>query len=157
MLDIYYKKENLIIENSDKKWISFNTITKEVFLDNYNVTFPWEYEKSAILLEVKEYKDNLFYNFLIDWKHVVIITEDNFELKEEISDFFWDVDLLLITWTREACKLFESIESKIVIPYWEWKDIFLNTLGQHTEEVEKYRQKWELPTDNTEIVNLQLV
>jgi hypothetical protein len=57
-------------------------------LEDYNVSFPGEYEKSAILLEVKKYKENLYYNFLIDSKHVVIITEDNIELKEEISDFF---------------------------------------------------------------------
>jgi len=156
MLDIFYKKENLIIENSDKKWISFNINTKEVFLEDYNVSFPGEYEKSAILLEVKKYKENLYYNFLIDGKHIVIITEDNIELKEEISDFFWDVDLLIIIGSKDACKLFESIEAKIVLPYGESKDIFLNTLWQHCEEVEKYKQKWELPIDNTEFINLKL-
>ena len=155
MLDIFYEKENLLIKNVEKKWISFNTETKEVFLDWYNVSFPWEYEKSNILLEVKEYKQNLFYNFLIDSKHIVIITSDSFELKEEISDFFWDVDILIITWTKQACTLFESIEAKIVIPYGEAKDIFLNTLGQHSEELDKYKQKWELPIDATEFINLK--
>jgi hypothetical protein len=155
MLDIVYKKENLLIENSDKKWISFNIESKQVTLNWYDVSFPWEYEKSNILLEVKEYKWNLFYNFLIDSKHIVIITEDNFELDEEISDFFWDVDILVITWTKEATKLFESIEAKIVLPYGESKDIFLNTIGQHTEEIDKYRQKWELPIDSTEFINLK--
>jgi hypothetical protein len=57
-------------------------------LEDYSVSFPGEYEKSSILLEVKKYKENLYYNFLIDSKHIVIITEDNIELKEEISDFF---------------------------------------------------------------------
>ena len=156
MLDIFYKKENLIIENSDKKWISFNINTKEVFLEDYSVSFPGEYEKSSILLEVKKYKENLYYNFLIDSKHIVIITEDNIELKEEISDFFWDVDLLIIIGSKEACKLFESIEAKIVLPYGESKDIFLNTLWQHPEEVEKYKQKGELPIDSTEFINLKL-
>ena len=156
MLDIFYKKDDLIIQNSDKKSIRFNIETKQVFLDDYDVTFPWEYEKSAILLEVKEYKEKLFYNFLIDGKHLVIITEDNFEIKEEISDFFWDVDILVIVSSKEACKIFESIEAKIVIPYGEAKDIFLQTLWQHTEEVSTYRQKWELPFDATEFVNLAL-
>lgn len=156
MLDIFYKKNDLIIQNSDKKEINFNIETKKVLLDWYDVTFPWEYEKSAILLEVKEYKQNLFYNFLIDWKHLVIITEDNFEIKEEISDFIWDVDILVIVSSKESYKIFENIEAKIVIPYWEAKDIFLQTLWQHTPEVSTYKQKWELPIDNTEFINLQV-
>ena len=156
MLDIFYKKNDLVIQNSDKKTIRFNIETKQVFLDEYDVTLQWEYEKSAILLEVKKYWEKLFYNFLIDGKHLVIVTEDNFEIKEEISDFFWDVDILVIVSSKESCKIFENIEAKIVIPYGEAKDIFLQTLGQHTEEVETYRQKWELPFDTTEFVNLAL-
>jgi len=156
MLDIFYKDKDLVIQNSDKKNIKFNIETKKVLLDDYDVSHPWEYEKSEILLEVKEYKENLFYNFLIDWKHLVIVSEDNFEMKEEIMDFFWDVDILIIAWTKDATKIFESIEAKIVIPYWEAKDIFLQTLGQHTEEVEEYKQKWELPFDATEFVNLKI-
>ncbi len=155
MLDIYYKWENLIIEDSIKKWISFNTNTKQVLLDSFDVSFPWEYEKSNILLEVKQYAWNLFYHFLIDSKHLVIVSEDNFELKEEISDFFGDVDILIIVWTKDSCKIFENIEAKIVVPYWESKDLFLNTLGQHIEEIEKYKQKWDLPIDTTEFVNLK--
>lgn len=156
MLDIFYEWKKLLIENSDKKLISFDTETKQVILDWFDVSSPWEYEKSNILLEVKQYLGNLFYHFLISWKHLLIVGEDNFELKEEISDFFWDVDILIIIWTKDACKLFESIEAKIVVPYGESKDIFLNTLGQHIEEVDRYKQKWELPVDNTEFVNLKL-
>jgi len=156
MLDIFYENDNLIIQNSDKKNINFDYKQKKVLLDGYDVSFPWEYEKSGILLEVKEYKDNLYYNFLIDGKHLVIITEDNFEITEEISDFFGDVDILVIVWTKEATKIFENIEAKIVIPYWEAKDIFLQSLGQHIEELDTYKQKGELPFDTTEFVNLKL-
>jgi hypothetical protein len=156
MLDFYYKNNNLIIENSSKKQISFNIETKNILLDWFDVSFPWEYEKSWILLEVKEYLWNLYYNFLNDWKHIVIITEDNFEIKEEISDFFGDVDILIIVWSKDATKIFENIEAKIVLPYWEAKDVFLNTLWQHIEELEVYKQKWELPIDTTEFINLKL-
>jgi len=156
MLDIFYKEKDLFIQNSDKKQIKFNIETKKVFLDDYDVSSAWEYEKSEILLEVKLYKDNLYYNFLIDWKHLVIITEDNFEIKEEISDFFGDIDVLVIIWTKDATKIFENIEAKIVVPYGESKDIFLQSLGQHIEEVEIYRQKWEMPFDVTEYVNLKI-
>jgi hypothetical protein len=125
-------------------------------LDSFDVTFPWEYEKSWILLEVKEYNDKLFYNFLIDWKHLVIIPDDSFEIKEDILEFFWDVDILIIKWSAASAKIFENIESKIVIPYGEAKDIFLNTLWQNIEEVNVYKQKGELPIDSTEFVNLWL-
>ena len=154
MIEVFYRKNDLVIQNSDKKEIVFDTDTRDVLLDGFDVAFPWEYEKSGILLEVKEYGENLFYNFLVDGKHVLLVSIDNFELKEKILSFFWDVDLLFIVWTKDAAKIFESIEAKIVIPYGEWKDIFLNTLSQHVEEVTNYKQKWELPFDRTEFVNL---
>lgn len=154
MLEVFYRKDDLVIQNSDKKEIVFNTLTDETVLDWFDVTFPWEYEKSGILLEVKEYGEKLFYNFLVDDKHVLIVTCDDFELKEEILKFFWDVDLLFIIWTKQAAKVFENIEAKIVVPYWEGKDLFLHALSQHTEEVKNYKQKWELPFDTTEFVNL---
>lgn len=156
MLDIFYEKKDLVIQTSTKKQIRFNIETKNVLLDSYDVSSSWEYEKSEILLEVKKYKDNLYYNFLIDGKHLVIISEDNFEIKEEIMDFFGDVDILIILWTKNATKIFENIEAKIVVPYWEAKDIFLQTLGQHSEEIETYKQKWELPFDRTEFINLKM-
>ena len=156
MLDILYKGDSLLITDSNKKSIDFDYKSNKVLLDWYDVTFPWEYEKSWILLEVKEYNNYLFYNFLIDQKHLVIITEDNFEIKESILEFLWDVDILIIKWSKDATKIFENIEAKIVIPYGEWKDLFLNSLWQQSEEVSVYKQKWELPIDNTEFVNLWL-
>lgn len=154
MLDIFYEHENLIIKNSQKNQIVFNTKNNEVFIDDFLVSYPWEYEKSSILLEVLEYQGSLFYNFLNSWKHVVIVTNDNFELKEEILSFFGDVDLLIIIWSKNSAKIFESIEAKVVIPYDEGKDVFLNTLWQHIEEVSEYKMKWELPLDATTFVNL---
>ncbi len=156
MLDVFYKDKQLFIVDWNKKDIKFDYKTNKVLLDWYDVTFPWEYEKSGILLEVKEYNDILFYNFLIDWKHLVIVTNDSFEIKEDILGFFWDVDILIIKWSKQSAKIFENIESKIVIPYWEWKDLFLNTMWQTPEEVKNYKQKWELPIDSTEFVNLWL-
>jgi len=93
------------------------------------------------LVEVKEYQEELYYNFLIDKKRLVIITKDNFELKEEILSFFGDVDVLVIIGTKESAKVFESIEAKMVIPYGESKDMFLHTLGQNVEEVKSYKVK----------------
>lgn len=154
MIEFSYKNNDLVISNKDKKTITFSPETKQVLLDGYNVTKPGEFEKSGMLLEVKEYHSNLYYSFSVDGNHLVIITEDNFELKEEILEFFWDVDVLIIVGTKEAVKKFENIEAKLVIPYGEGKDIFLNTLGQSIEEGGNFKLKHELHGDTTEFVNL---
>lgn len=155
MLEFNNDWSNLIIRNSDKKEIVLNKDTLEVLLDGFDVTYPWEYEKSWILLEVKEYGEKLYYSFQNEWNHIVIINNDTFDLKEEILTFFWDIDILIITWSKEAAKVFENIEAKMVIPYGEGKDIFLNTLWQHKEEEEVFKLKIELDWDNTEFINLK--
>ena len=96
----------------------------------------------------------LFYSFSVDWNHILFVLTDDFELKEEILSFFGDVDVLIIYWTKKAVKIFENIEARVVIPYWEGKSIFLQTLGQNTEEVSSFKLKWEYSADNTEFVNL---
>ena len=154
MIEISNKKGIITVDASNKSKITLDTTSSEVKIDDLNVVHAGEYEKSGILLEVKEYSNILFYSFMLEWNHIVIITNDSFELKEEIMSFFWDVDILIIIWTKEAAKKFESIEAKLVVPYGEWKSIFLNTLGQHIEEVSSHKLKWEYSLDNTEFVNL---
>ncbi len=155
MLNIYNENTDLIISDTWWNKITLNKDNCEVILDNFEVTYPWEYEKSWILLEVKEWQKKLFYNFLVEGVHVVIINDDTFELKEEILSFFGDVDILVIKWSKAAAKIYENIEAKVVVPYWEEKDIFLNTLWQHVEEIEEYKKKWDFHIENTEFVNLK--
>jgi len=154
MLEIKNNNWIISIENGKKTEIIFNTLENTVNIDELWVDHPWEFEKSWTLLEVKEYSEKLFYSFTVDSKHLVIITNDSFELKEEILSFFWDVDILIIVWSKESAKIFENIEARIVVPYWDWKSSFLTTLGQHTEEIDSYKIKAELPIDSTEFVNL---
>ncbi len=156
MIEISYKKPNILcVKNADKKEITFDTELRTVMMDDFNVTYQGEYEKSGNLLEVKEYTDLLFYKFLIDSKHMCIIYSDSFELKEEIVSFFWDVDILIIIWTKDAVKIFENIEAKVVVPYGAGKDIFLNTVGQHPEAVKTFKVMADLDGDRTEFVNLE--
>lgn len=157
MIEISYKNAStLTIKNSDKKEINFAFEDRKVFLEDFDVTHPGEYEKSGNLLEVKEYTDILFYKFLVDGKHLCIVTSDSFELKEEILSFFGDVDVLIIIGTKDAVKIFENIEAKVLIPYGEGKDIFLNTLGQHSEAVKVQKIGADLDGDRTEYVNLEV-
>lgn len=154
-MEIFNNKWVIEIVSNSKNKIVFDAITKLVMIDNLDVTYPWEFEKGGILLEVKEYSNNLFYSFTIDSKHLVIISNDSFDLKEEILSFFWDVDVLVIVWSRESAKIFENIEARVVIPYWEWKQTFLTTLWQHSEEVSSYKIKWDLSDDVSEFINLE--
>ena len=156
MIDISYKNPHtLVIKNADKKEVFFDFDAGKVSLEDYEVSFPGEYEKSGNLLEVKEYTDLLFYKFLIDGKHLCIVPSDSFDMKEEIIGFFWDVDVLIIKGSKESFKIFESIEAKVVIPFGDMKDIFLNTAGQHPEAVSSFKVKWDLDWDRTEFVNLE--
>lgn len=154
MLNIKYKGSELVISDGEKKEILFNIENKNTSLDWFDISYPWEYEKSWILVETKKYNEELFYNFLVDSKRLIIISSDNFELKEDILSFFGDVDVLIIIGTRESAKIFESIEAKLVIPYGESKDLFLHTLGQNIEEESSYKVKNEFSLDSTEFVNL---
>lgn len=155
MISIAYKWKDLVISNSDNKTINFSLDSESVMLDGFDVNYPGEYEKAGNLLEVKEYQDTLFFKFLVDGKHLAIITSDSFEMKEEILSFFGDIDVLVITGTKDAVKVFENIEAKAVIPYGEGKDIFLNTLGQHAEAVKVYKVGADLSGDTTAYVNLE--
>lgn len=154
MLDIIKNWNVISVKDWNKKEISFDINKNLVSIDWLDVNFPGEYEKSGILAEIKEVDSILIYSFTIDSKHVFIVPTEKLELKEEIISFFWDIDLLIILWTKESIKIFENIEAKVVVPYGETKDIFLNSLGQHIEAVENYRIKWDLDWEKTEFVNL---
>ena len=140
-MEIFYKNDDLIIQNNDKNSVIFDIKNNTVKIDDFTVDYPWEYEKSGILLEVKEYKKELFYKFFTDSKHCAIVYVDDFEINEDILSFFWDLDVLILIWTKDAVKIYKTIEAKLVIPYWEGKDVFLNTLWQHPEEVINYKVK----------------
>ena len=154
-MEIRKKKNILEIESASKWIIYFDEETKEVKIWDLIVSYPWEYEKSGILLEVKEYSWELFYSFAVDSKHIFFVLTDNFELKEEIVSFFWDVDVLIIVWTKKSVNIFENIEARVVIPYGEGKDLFLQSLWQNISPVSNYKLKSDLSLENTEFVNLE--
>ena len=155
MIEVFNKSWVINLQTSSKNNITFDINSLEVKIDDLNVVHPGEFEKSGILLEVKEYNNILFYSFTVDSKHLVIISNDKFELKEEILSFFWDVDVLVIIWSKDSAKIFENIEARLVVPFWEGKSTFLTTLWQHIEEVDSYKIKWDFSIDSTEFVNLK--
>ena len=154
MLEITSENKILTIKSSSENDVKINYDKNEIFIGDLSLNYPWEYEKSGILIQTMEYQGNLFYNLVIEKKHILVFFIDNFEIKEEILSFFWDIDILIIPWTKEAIKIFENIETRTVIPFWEAKNIFFQNLWQHPEEIEKFKAKVELESLDTNFVNL---
>lgn len=155
MIEFFHQDRILTIKSNDNKYVYVDYENEKVSIWNMLIDSPWEYEKSWILLEVKDFWNNLFYSFLIDWKVIFVLLNDNFESKEEIWSFFWDIDVLLIHSTKNSQKVIENIETRVVIPVGEWKDILLHTLWQHKVEIENYKFKSDTPDDSTEFINLK--
>nr|MDD3720388.1 hypothetical protein [Candidatus Gracilibacteria bacterium] len=154
-MEFFYRNNNLVTQSSAKKEIIFNLETKDVSIDDFSVSNQGEYEKSGILVEVKDYENNFFYSISVDGYHVFIITTDSFELTEDILSFFGDIDVLLLPGSKNSIKIYENIEAKVVIPYGEGKDVFFATISQHKDEVENFKVKGEIMGDVTEFVNLK--
>jgi len=155
MIEIKKTWDNMLVLSADKKEIVFDTTKGSIMLDGFDVNFPWEYEKWGILLEVKTYREILFYNFKVDKKNITIIPTDKFEISEDILKFLDNVEILIMEWSKDAAKTFENIEAKAVVPYGELKINFFQALWQTPEEVDSYKIKWELSGDNTEYINIK--
>ena len=156
MLEIFNENTLLKVKNSDNKVIVVDTVNKKVSIDDFGIDYPWEYEKSWILSEVFEYEQKLFYAIHNEQKLIMVIFDEVNEIKEELLEFFGDVDVLLVAWTKNMQKLIENIETRVVIPFGEGKDVLLNTLWQHKEEISSFKLKQEMWEENTEYVNLAL-
>lgn len=74
-------------------------------------------------------------------RDVAYIGTDALEITEEIADFFRDVDLLVFKGNKNAVKLFENLEARLVVPYGEEKSSFFAALGQNLEPVSKYKTR----------------
>lgn len=156
MLEIYNEQNTLKIKNSDWKIIQANSETKSVNIDWFEIDYPGEYEKSGILSEVFEFDEKLFYAIHTEQKLIMVIFEEVAEIKPELLEFFGDVDVLAVVWSKNMNKLVENIETRVVIPFGEGKDILLNVLGQHKEEIPVFKLKNDFWDENTEYVNLSL-
>lgn len=142
------------IQTEEKSSIFFSTDSEKVYIWDYDVNFPWEYEKFWILLEVKEHKNTLFYHFFVEWKHIAIIPTDEMELSEEMLSFFWDIDILFIKWNKNSVKIFDNIEAKVVIPYGEEKSQFFLNTNSKPEPTKTYKVPKELDWENTDFVEI---
>lgn len=154
MIEIFNDGDLLKVKNSDNKLLIVDKINQTVSIDDFSIDHPGEYEKSWILSEVFQYDEKLFYNVHVEWKLITILFKEVNEINEKLLGFFWDVDVLLTTWTKWMKKIVENVEARVVIPFWEAKDLLLNDLWQHKEETTVFKLKNEMWIENTEYVNL---
>jgi hypothetical protein len=128
-----------VVITSDKREIvlSENSVT----IDGMKIDFPGEYEKSDILVHVAEHSPHLLFSLRLDGRDVAYIASDELEITEEVADFFRDMDILVLKGTKNAVKLFENLEARMVVPYGEEKSVFLATLGQNVEATPKFKTK----------------
>ena len=133
------KKNGNIVIVSEKREIEF--LENAIVLDGMDIDFPGEYEKSGFLLAMHEIQDKRLFCVRIEGKNIAYIPTDTLEITEEVVDFFGNIDILVILGDKNSTKIFENLETYIVLPYGPEKDLFLTALGQHSEAIEKYKVK----------------
>lgn len=134
-----YEQNGFVAINSEKREILLGEGFVEI--EGMKIDFPGEYEKSGVLVHVADHASGLLFSLRLEDRDVAYIGTDTLEITEEIADFFRDVDLLVLKGTKNAVKLFENLEARLVVPYGEEKSVFLTALGQNLEPVAKYKTK----------------
>jgi hypothetical protein len=134
-----YEKDGRIGITSEKREILLGDGFVEI--EGMKIDFPGEYEKSGILVHVADHPSGLLFSLRMEDRDVAYVETDVLEITEEIADFFRDVDLLVLKGTKNAVKLFENLEARLVVPYGEEKDAFLAALGQNVEPTAKYKTR----------------
>ncbi len=132
--------QNTLIINTDKKTVKFGAEGLEI--DGLKIDMPGEYEKSGVLLQTRLIGGSLVHELQIERKIVGYVPAEILEPSEDLVAFFDDLDILLVSGSKSDIQIFESLESRVVIPYGEWRDGFLHAIGQASlEAVEKYKSK----------------
>lgn len=133
-------KNNQIIITSDKKEVIFSSPTS-IKLDGMVIDFPGEYEKSGFLVTFHEIQGKCLFTLRIEGKNIAYVPTDTLEITEKVVDFLGNIDILILPGGKSATKIFENLETRMVIPYGSEAPLFLTTLGQNIEAVEKYKTK----------------
>ena len=101
MLEIFNENTLLKVKNSDNKIIVVDTVNKKVSIDDFGIDYPWEYEKSWILIEVKEYKNDYKFFLLFSFSIIILIfliqiMFDSYFIEERLTSYLpkYIVDLI---------------------------------------------------------------
>lgn len=148
-------QNNQIIITSDKKDIIFSDASS-ISLDGMIIDFHGEYEKSGFLTEFKEIEGTPLFTLRVEGKNIAYIPTDKLEITEKVVDFLGNIDVLILPGDKNATKIFENLEARMVVPYGEETPLFLSSLGQNIEMVEKYKTKEvDFESESTVFVRLR--
>jgi len=132
--------QNVLTITTDKKLVTFGP--EGLAIDGLAITMPGEYEKSGILLQTRLIGENLVHELQIERKIVGYVPPEVLEASEEIIAFFDELDVLLVSGSKSDVQIFETLEARMVVPFGEFRDAFLQTVGQAgLEAVDKYKTK----------------
>lgn len=151
-MELSLKNGNVVVV-SDKKEIEF--LPSAMSLDGLMIDFPGEYEKSGFMLNFHEIQEKKLFVVRVEGHNIAYIPTDTLEITEEVVDFFGNIDVLVILGDKNSTKIFENLETRIVVPYGQEADIFLTSLGQNIESVDKYKSK-ESDFENDGVIFVKL-
>ncbi len=151
-MDFLKNQNGNVVISSEKKEITLND--NQITVDGMVIDFPGEYEKSGILIQVKEENEKLYFTLQVEGKIIAFVPHAEWEIHDELINFFWKASILITLADKVNTKLVEVLEPLLIVPYGEGKDVFLSSLGQSAEPTDRYKVK-ELDLDGAAVyVNL---
>lgn len=147
-------RNNRIVIVSDKKEIVFEG-PDSIVLDGLTLDFFGEYEKSGFLATFHEVEGKNLFTLRVEGKNIAFVPTDTLEITEKVVDFLGNIDILILPGDKNATKIFENLEARMVVPYGEEAPLFLSSLGQNIEMVDKYKTKEaDFETESTVFVRV---
>lgn len=145
-MEIRLKDKEILIDKR-KARLTFNTETWIVNITNLDtkksrdINKSGEYEISNILIYVKTFSDKIAFSMTIEWKTVVILNTTDITIDKELTDFVWNLDLLLLPAWKWANTIIEWLEPRIVLPFWEMIEDFYSRISKTPDFIKKYKSK----------------
>lgn len=88
-----------------------------------------------------EVEGKQLFTLRVEGKNIAYVPTDTLEVTEKVVDFLGNIDILILPGDKNATKIFENLEARMVVPYGEETPLFLSSLGQNIEMVDKYKTK----------------
>ena len=136
---IFIDKRKARLAFDIEKWII--TITNLDTKESREINKPGEYEISNILVYVKRFSDKIAFSMTIEWKTIVILNSTDIIIDKELTDFVWNLDILLLPAWKWANTIIEWLEPRIVLPFWDMVEDFYSRISKTPDFIKKYKSK----------------
>lgn len=112
-----------------------------VRINDFTIDMPGEYEKSGVLVHTDFLDEKPVTLIRTENKNIAYLPFGVKEVTEEVVDFLWNIDILMLPGSKEQVKTFENLEAKVLLPSGENRTELLVALWQNVEAVSKYKTK----------------